>query len=79
LWQKSSEQYLPTSIAGVLRLRYKTSLWDRYARRFAQDDGLVRVLKQYVSNRLARTGLRPGLRLARAATVTPGNYFLLLE
>jgi hypothetical protein len=60
LWPESSEQHLPKNIAEVLRLRaVEPSLCDRSARRFAQDDGLVRVLKKYVSNRLALMGLRP--------------------
>jgi hypothetical protein len=38
---ESSQEHLPTSIAGVLRLRaVKPSVCDRYAKRFAQDDGL---------------------------------------
>jgi hypothetical protein len=44
LWLESSEEYLPTSIAGVLRLRaISRPLCDRPARRFAQDDGFVGV------------------------------------
>jgi hypothetical protein len=39
LWLESSEEHLPTSIAGVLRLRAMSRpLHDRSARRFAQDD-----------------------------------------
>ena len=42
LWLESSEEHLPTSIAGVLRLRaISRPLCDRSARRFAQDDGFV--------------------------------------
>jgi hypothetical protein len=42
LWLESSEEHLPTSIAGVLRLRaISRPLRDRSARRFAQDDGFV--------------------------------------
>jgi hypothetical protein len=38
--------HLPTSIAGVLRLRArKLSVYDRSAKRFAQDDGFVRGLE----------------------------------
>jgi hypothetical protein len=45
---ESSQEHLPTSIAGVLRLRaMKHLLGDRSARRFAQDDGLVGVLKAF--------------------------------
>jgi hypothetical protein len=37
---ESSQEHLPTSIAGVLRLRaIKPSVCDRSAKRFAQDDG----------------------------------------
>jgi hypothetical protein len=52
LWLESSEEHLPTSIAGVpsagsgqaLRLRaISRPLCDRPARRFAQDDGFVGV------------------------------------
>ena len=40
LWLESWEEHLPTSIAGVLRLRaISRPLCDRSARRFAQDDG----------------------------------------
>jgi hypothetical protein len=36
------EEHLPISIAGVLRLRAISGLsCDRFARRFAQDDGFV--------------------------------------
>jgi hypothetical protein len=43
---ETSEEHLPTSIAGVLRLRAKSRpLCDRFARRFAQDDGFLRVEK----------------------------------
>ena len=46
-WPESSEEHGPTSILEVLRLRARDPLLsDRAARRFAQDDGLVRVLKQ---------------------------------
>jgi hypothetical protein len=39
---ESSQEHLPTSIAGVLRLRaIKPSVCDRTAKRFAQDDGFV--------------------------------------
>ena len=42
LWLESFEEHLPTSIAGVLRLRaISRPLCDRSARRFAQDDGFV--------------------------------------
>jgi len=42
LWLESSEEHLPTSIAGVLRLRaISRPLCDRSAWRFAQDDGFV--------------------------------------
>src|SRR5580704_9288106 len=42
LWLESWEEHLPTSIAGVLRLRaISRPLCDRSARRFAQDDGFV--------------------------------------
>src|ERR1700760_2317109 len=41
---ESSQEHLPTSIAGVLRLRgINPSLCDRSARRFAQDDGFDEV------------------------------------
>jgi hypothetical protein len=40
---ESSQEHLPTSIAGVLRLRdIKHSVCDRSAKRFAQDDGFVK-------------------------------------
>jgi hypothetical protein len=43
---ESSQEHLPTSIAGVLRLRaIKRSVCDRSAKRFAQDDGFVGGLK----------------------------------
>jgi hypothetical protein len=43
---ESSQEHLPTSIAGVLRLRaIKPSVCDRSAKRFAQDDDVVRGLK----------------------------------
>jgi hypothetical protein len=43
---ESSQEHLPTSIAGVLRLRaIKPSVSDRSAKRFAQDDGFVRGLE----------------------------------
>src|SRR5271155_5290532 len=39
---ESSQEHLPTSIAGVLRLRaIKPSICDRSAKRFAQDDDFV--------------------------------------
>jgi hypothetical protein len=39
---ESFQEHLPTSIAGVLRLRaIKPSVCDRSAKRFAQDDGFV--------------------------------------
>jgi hypothetical protein len=39
---ESSQEHLPTNIAGVLRLRaIKLSVYDRSAKRFAQDDGFV--------------------------------------
>jgi hypothetical protein len=39
---ESSQEHLPTSIAGVLRLRaIKPFVCDRSAKRFAQDDGFV--------------------------------------
>ena len=42
MWPESSQEHLPTSIAGVLRLRaIKPFVYDRSAKRFAQDDGLV--------------------------------------
>src|SRR5271154_3164987 len=41
-WPESFEDHLPTSIAGVLRLRaISRPLCNRSARRFAQDDGFV--------------------------------------
>ena len=44
LWLESWEEHLPTSIAGVLRLRaISRPLCDRSARRFAQDDSFVGV------------------------------------
>jgi hypothetical protein len=46
LWPESLEEHLPIGIAGVLRLRAISGLWrDRFARRFAQDDGFVGGLK----------------------------------
>jgi hypothetical protein len=43
---ESSQEHLPTSIAGVLRLRaIKSSVCDRSAKRFAQDDGFVKGLE----------------------------------
>jgi hypothetical protein len=43
---ESSGEHRPTTILGVLRLRARNPLLsDRSARRFAQDDGLVGVLK----------------------------------
>src|SRR6266702_7415500 len=45
-WPESCEEHRPTSILGVLRLRALNPLsGDSSARRFAQDDGLVGVLK----------------------------------
>ncbi len=42
LWPESSEEHLPTSIAGVLRLRaINPLLCERPARRFAQDDAFL--------------------------------------
>src|ERR1700722_15186314 len=42
LWPESSEEHLPASIVGVLRLRaINPLLCDRSARRFAQDDDFV--------------------------------------
>jgi hypothetical protein len=42
LWPESSQEHLPTKIAGVLRLRaLRPSVRDRSAKRFAQDDGFV--------------------------------------
>ena len=42
MWLESSEEHLPKSIAGVLRLRSTSHrLRDTSARRFAQDDGFV--------------------------------------
>ncbi len=50
LWLESWEEHLPTSIAGVLRLRaISRPLCDRAARRFAQDDGFVGGEKHPVS------------------------------
>jgi hypothetical protein len=50
LWLESSEEHLPTSIAGVLRLRaISRPLCNRSARRFAQDDGFVGGEKDPVS------------------------------
>src|SRR5580704_4287916 len=50
LWLESSEEDLPTSIAGVLRLRaISRPLCDRSAWRFAQDDGFVGGEKHPVS------------------------------
>src|SRR5580700_8211581 len=50
LWLESWEEHLPTSIAGVLRLRaISRPLCDRCARRFAQDDGFVGGEKHPVS------------------------------
>jgi hypothetical protein len=43
---ESSQEHLPGSIAGVLRLRaIRPLLCDRSAKRFAQDDGFVRGLE----------------------------------
>jgi hypothetical protein len=43
---ESSQEHLPTNIAGVLRLRaLNPSVWDRSAKRFAQDDGFFRRLE----------------------------------
>ena len=45
-WPESSEEHRPIIILGVLRLRARNPLLSsRSARRFAQDDGLVGVLK----------------------------------
>jgi hypothetical protein len=42
LWSESLEEHLPTSMAGVLRLRaVNPSLCDGSTRRFAQDDDFV--------------------------------------
>jgi hypothetical protein len=42
LLSESLQEHLPTTIAGVLRLRaIKPSVRDRSAKRFAQDDGFV--------------------------------------
>ena len=49
LWPESSEEHLPTSIAGVLRLRaINPPLCDRSARRFAQDDAFLQGTKQHL-------------------------------
>ena len=56
LWPESSEEHLPTSIAGVLRLRaINPLLCDRSARRFAptarrgrQDDAFLEGIKQHL-------------------------------
>ena len=53
---ESSQEHLPTSIAGVLRLRaIKPSVCDRSAKRFAQDDdfvwGLAKQLVGYAETR----------------------------
>jgi hypothetical protein len=46
LRSENFQEHLPTSIAGVLRLRaIKPSVCDRSAKRFAQDDGFVGGLK----------------------------------
>ena len=46
LWPESCEEHRPTTILGVLRLRARNPLLsDRSARRFAQDDGPVGVLR----------------------------------
>jgi hypothetical protein len=45
------------SALGVLRLRaVKPSVYDRSAKRFAQDDGFVGVLKKNIPNKLALMG-----------------------
>ena len=49
LWPESSEEHLPASIAGVLRLRaINPLLCDRSAGRFAQDDAFPEGTKQHL-------------------------------
>jgi hypothetical protein len=58
------------STAEVLRLRASSAVSrDRSAKRFAQDDGFVGVLKKNILNELALMGLRPGLSSARAVQI----------
>jgi hypothetical protein len=62
---------LPTSIAGVLRLRaIKPSVCDRSAKRFAQDDGFVRGLEiqlvGYAETRKIEKSEALGMTKARA-------------
>src|SRR5580704_5112335 len=65
LWLESSEEYLPTSIAGVLRLRaISRPLCDRSARRFAQDDGFVGVKSTRLATQKTRKD-RKSHRLSR--------------
>jgi hypothetical protein len=55
------------STAGVLRLRaIKPSVYDRSAKRFAQDDDFVGVLKEHIPNKLALMGLCPDCMTASA-------------
>src|SRR5580658_10211619 len=49
LWPENPEEHLPTSIAGVLRLRaINPLLCDRSARRFAQDDAFFEGTEKYL-------------------------------
>ena len=49
MWPENSEEHLPVSIAGVLRLRaINPLLCDRSARRFAQDDGFAEGTEEHL-------------------------------
>jgi hypothetical protein len=67
----SSQEHLPTSIAGVLRLRaLKPSVSDRFAKRFAQDDVLGGCLKKNILIELALMELCLGLSSARPVQIS---------
>jgi hypothetical protein len=70
---------LPTSIAGVLRLRaIKLSVYDRSAKRFAQDDGFVggleRQLVGYAENTKRSKKSQALLMTKRRAGVSIRNW-----
>jgi hypothetical protein len=76
LWLESWEEHLPTSIAGVLRLRaISRPLCDRCARRFAQDDGFVGGEKHPVSyaenTKRSKKSQALGMTKGRVAAGTP--------
>jgi hypothetical protein len=63
---ESSQEQLQTSIAGVLRLRaINSSVCDRSAKRFAQDDGFVGGLKYSWLDMRKHEKIEKGHRLSR--------------